>query len=400
MYGGINVKVLFLSFYYAPDLSAGSFRASSLVAFLLEQGVKVDIVTSLPNRYASFSEVAPLNERSANMSIHRVAVPPHKNGMFDQVRSFSRFYRHARKLTKNEEYDMVFATSSRLFTAFLGARIAKEKGLPLYLDVRDIFADTIKDVFHSKLGCFINPILSKVEQYTFSNADRINLVSEGFKEYFTERFPKSSYRFFTNGIDGEFLHADFSPAEDSSNLVLEQSSEPLKVVYAGNIGEGQGLHRIVPRLASALNRSIKFIVIGDGGQKQQLISASVDNINIELLPPVKRSELINIYKSANVLFLHLNDYPAFEKVLPSKIFEYAALGKPIWAGVTGYAAKFLNEEVENVAVFPPGDVEQAISALESLDLKPIDRVSFKEKFGRDVIMKKMALDVISVGNML
>jgi len=31
---------------------------------------------------------------------------------------------------------------------------------------------------------------------------------------------------------------------------------------------------------------------------------------------------------ADVLFLHLNAYKAFEKVLPSKIFEYAATGRP------------------------------------------------------------------------
>ena len=59
--------------------------------------------------------------------------------------------------------------------------------------------------------------------------------------------------------------------------------------------------------------------------------------NIRLLPPIERQQLIKEYQNADVLFLHLNDYPAFEKVLPSKIFEYAALGKPILAGVTAVA---------------------------------------------------------------
>ena len=48
--------------------------------------------------------------------------------------------------------------------------------------------------------------------------------------------------------------------------------------------------------------------------------------------------------STDVLFLHLNDYSAFRKVIPSKIFEYAATGKPIVAGVSGYAAEFLRHE--------------------------------------------------------
>ena len=44
-------------------------------------------------------------------------------------------------------------------------------------------------------------------------------------------------------------------------------------------------------------------------------------------------ELLNYYNQANILFLHLNSIKAFEKVLPSKIFEYAASNKPILAGV-------------------------------------------------------------------
>ena len=61
--------------------------------------------------------------------------------------------------------------------------------------------------------------------------------------------------------------------------------------------------------------------------------------------------MINEYQKANILFLHLNDLNSFHKVLPSKIFEYAATGKPILAGVKGYAAKFLREQVKGVEIF-------------------------------------------------
>ena len=37
-----------------------------------------------------------------------------------------------------------------------------------------------------------------------------------------------------------------------------------------------------------------------------------------------RPALVEAYGAADVLFLHLGVQPAFEKVLPSKIFEYAA----------------------------------------------------------------------------
>ncbi|WP_339880420.1 glycosyltransferase family 4 protein [Pseudidiomarina gelatinasegens] len=393
------MKVLVLSLYYKPDLSAGSFRITSLVEKLREQGADVEVVTTLPNRYSSFTSQALEKEVNDGLVIHRISLPPHKSGMVDQIKAFSRYYKAAHKLTKNKNYDIVFASSSRLFTAYLGARIAKQKKVPLYLDIRDIFADTIKDVLSAKLTWLIKPVLSIIERYTFSKAARINLVSEGFKDYFLERFSDRDYRFFTNGIDNEFLDVSFDTKNNLKVNIFGKKGRILTIVYAGNIGEGQGLHSIVPQLSSAIGEKIEFVVIGDGGRKQQLIDKSVGVTNLKVLPPVKRAELIEIYKNADILFLHLNDYPAFEKVLPSKIFEYAALGKPILAGVSGYAASFLQQEVDNAAVFSPGDVEQAVVAIKSLSLGYTDRVDFRRKFARDCIMNKMASDLIAVGRL-
>ena len=42
-----------------------------------------------------------------------------------------------------------------------------------------------------------------------------------------------------------------------------------------------------------------------------------------LINPVSRDELRIFYDQSDFLFLHLNDYQAFRKVLPSKIFELA-----------------------------------------------------------------------------
>ena len=94
-----------------------------------------------------------------------------------------------------------------------------------------------------------------------------------------------------------------------------------------------------------------------------------------------------------MLFLHLNDYDAFKKVLPSKVFEYAAMGKPIWAGVSGYPAEFIKEEIENAAVFEPCDVDDAVAAFQCLELKNMVRLDFIRKFSRVNIMQAMATDI-------
>jgi hypothetical protein len=94
--------------------------------------------------------------------------------------------------------------------------------------------------------------------------------------------------------------------------------------------------------------------------------------------------------------MHLNDYEAFRKVLPSKIFEYAATGKPILAGVSGFAAEFTEKYVENAAVFQPCDAESMVSSLGSLDLSMRNRADFKEQFSSTNIMENLAGDVLSL----
>jgi glycosyltransferase involved in cell wall biosynthesis len=388
------LKVLVLSFYYAPDLCAGSFRTTALIEQLKQQpNAEVEVITTMPNRYASFEASAKEFEHTDNVTVRRIVLPSHKSGMLDQIKSFASFYKQANKLISGKKYDLVFATSSRLFTAFLGARIAKRINAPLYLDIRDIFVDTLKDVLSPKVIFLLKPILTLVENYTFSAAQHINLVSKGFESYFVNRFKNANYSWFTNGIDKEFLNTE-TPVESK----LSEHAH-LTVLYAGNIGEGQGLNTIIPELAKLTGVQYQFKVIGDGGRKAALVEASQGIANISFHPPVNREQLIKEYLNADILFLHLNDYPAFEKVLPSKIFEYAAVGKPILAGVSGYAAEFINKEVDNAEVFYPSNHQQAATALATLKLGQTNRDNFISKYTRINIMNEMANSIVSYGDL-
>ncbi|HUI61725.1 MAG TPA: glycosyltransferase, partial [Steroidobacteraceae bacterium] len=236
-------------------------------------------------------------------------------------------------------------------------------------------------------------LFSPIESWTLRRADRVNLVSPGFADYFRERCGDRAFAGFTNGIDAEFL-AGVPPAGPAR----PRPDGIATILYAGNIGEGQGLHEILPPLAAALRGRARFIVIGEGGRRELLQSeiarAGVDNI--ELRPPVPRTELIGAYRAADVLILHLGRHAAFEKVLPSKLFEYAALGKPLLAGVGGYAARFVREQISNAAVFAPCDAMAAVAAFESLRLEDRPRPEFVARYLRSNIAAAMADDVLAV----
>lgn len=391
------MKILVLSFYFRPDLSAGSFRATALVSALrslVPADSQIDVITTLPNRYHSFSADAVSNEVHEGLWISRISLPEHHGGMLDQSKAYIPYFFGALKRAAGRDYDLVFVTSGRLMSTVLGALIARRSKAKLYLDIRDIFVDTIGDILPRPISWAIAPVFSVIEKWAIKQADSVNLVSFGFSEYFIRRYPHQRFSYFTNGIDEEFMTAApiASTARDSAG------SRPIEVVYAGNLGEGQGLHTIVPALAMEMGGRIRFKIVGDGSRKQALEECLAKNCvtNVVLLPPMNREALVETYRSADVLFLHLNDYDAFKKVLPSKLFEYAALGKPVWAGVSGYAAKFVASEISNAAVFYPCDVAGAVRAFASLRIQDAPRNDFLAKYSRSKLSQALAKDIVSV----
>ena len=385
------MKLLVLSFYFQPDLCAGSFRSTALVDALhqkLATGDTIEIITTMPNRYKSLINPALPYEKQGNVIIRRIQVPNHKNGFIDQALAFWEYWKKVGQLTEKQDYDLVYATSARLFTAFLGAKISNKKSIKLYLDIRDILSDTVRDIVRNSISkSVLLPIIHKIEKYTVQSANHLNLVSEGFRGSFVDYVGKTTY--FTNGIDKVFL---------DNNLEKITNNKPKIITYAGNIGEGQGLEKIIPEAAKRLRGKYVFNVIGDGSTKQKLLSKlsdlQTDNVNIIL--PVNRDELINYYNQSDFLFLHLNNYEAFKKVLPSKIFEYGATKKPIIAGVDGYARKFIETQLEDALIFEPSNVESFIKVLENYEPQNISRENFVEKFSREVIFDEMTDSILAL----
>ena len=393
------MKIIFFTFYYPPDLCAGSFRSVSLAHELskkLNNGDELHIITTHPNRYASHKVKAKDLEIDGKITIHRIAVPEHKSGMLSQVRTFSVYFLSACRLSKKLNPNFLIGTTSRLMTGILTGYSAYRLNCKYFLDVRDIFSETISDLFSRKnkiLGAASKFAFSFLEKRLFNGATGVNVVSEGFPEYFRkEGINTSEWTFFPNGVDKEFQKLQLTK---QSKTKINRT-----ILYVGNIGSGQALESILPDVAKKLGDSYRFLVVGDGGMRAALSKDIKDKDihNIEILPPVKRSELIGYYQEADILFLHLNDIPAFRRVLPSKIFEYAAFGKPIIAGISGYSAKFMRDNVPHAIVFDPGNVNQCVVSIRKGQSLRIDNNQidiFIKEYAREKIMKEMASHILT-----
>ncbi len=391
------MKILILTSSFTPDLNPGSFRMAALIKNLekLENvGLQIDLITSVNNEFKidrnSFSTYNVNNQ----LNIYKIFYKK-SNFRASKILSFMNYANFANKVASKNEYDLVFATSSKLGTAVLGSHISRKQNCKLYLDIRDLFVENIEELY--KFGfikLIVFPLLKKIEKNTINRATKINIVSGGFDSYLKKISPKISLSLYTNGIDELFSNATFQKSKPNKQII--------KILYAGNIGEGQGLEKILPEAALKLGDRVIFKVIGNGAYKERLIEEKkrLGLKNILISDPVSRNELMKEYSKSDILFLHLNNYKVFEKVIPSKIFEYGATGKPILAGVSGYPKTFISNHLPDVIFFDPTNVMQLIKRVVNFEVNEnfIDRTEFLKKFNREKIMGEMAKEIISLAS--
>lgn len=387
----LRKKILYLSYYFDPDIRAGLYRDESFLEQLaqeLQQIGTIDLIASQPNLHSAFDIGAPLYQEKENYTIKRIALPKYESDDLNQLKPYLSFYRKTKKLIKNTKYDLVVVSTPNLLTAYLAYNIAKKNNAPLYLDIRDVFMENIEEELQSNvLRKIVLPKLYILEKKVLDYASHINLISGGFIPYF-EKFNFQSYSTYPNGIDDLFL--DIPESSKIPNQIKT-------ITYSGTIGEEQGLHQIIPRTAKELGSEYLFKIIGDGTMKQQLIDeiTKLGVNNVEILPPMKWEGLIEIYNQSDFLFMHLDDAYASKTELPVKIFELAAFDKPILAGVSGFAYQFINENVVNTILFNPNDSDQMVEQLKHYTYRTEIRREFIWRFSKRKIETEMAAIVRS-----
>nr|WP_068893272.1 glycosyltransferase family 4 protein [Pedobacter panaciterrae] len=384
----MSKNILFLSFYFKPDLSAGSFRNTLLSEVFtsklkdLGSDEKIIVVTSRPNRYGSFSVEAPEKEVYDNLIIHRVNVGAHQSGLVMQILIYFKYAFAVFKIQRQYEYETIYSSSSRLMTAFLGACLKRFYGKKLYLDIRDIFRESISEVLSNRfLIKVLDWILFFIEKFTFTSANIINVVTPDMIDYF-KKFGVQT-RCYTNGIDEVFFGYDFDHNNNSKRKII---------TFAGNIGKAQALEKVLPFFAKAFENEVEIIVLGDGSGRRILLDSIVkmDLENIKLIDPVPRETVLKYYKQSDYLFLNLDDKEAFYRAMPTKLFEYSATGKTIIAGLKGFAQDFFVSSINNIISFDSNNYNELIKKFKDHIPEKSDRTAFIEKYRRKNIIIDMA----------
>jgi glycosyltransferase involved in cell wall biosynthesis len=203
-------------------------------------------------------------------------------------------------------------------------------------------------------------LLERIELRLYRSAARVVAVSPAFKDNLVGRgIDPAKIEIVTNGVDLDL----WRPRPRDEALRAELGLEGKFVIaYVGTMGMAHGLDFILRAAAGIEDPKIHFLFVGDGSEagalKAQAAAAGLTNVTFH--PPVARAEVPRFIAAADAALVPLKRADTFKAVIPSKIFEAAAMRRPILLGVEGQAAAIVGGHGAGIAYTP--EDEQSFNA--------------------------------------
>jgi glycosyltransferase involved in cell wall biosynthesis len=356
---GTKLKILIVSQFYYPDITACAFRMHETATLLKKMGHEVHIIGGEPHK-AQLDE----NTEDGDLKVLRVKLYKNTSGKWNYIRHYMSFMlgaiRAARQL--DNDYDVVWASSPPLFTGIAGYAIAKEKKCKLCLDIRDIWPESAVVAGQISNKGVLFRAAKIIEKLLYGAAQRITCVAKPMAEHIAAIEPSAKPVVIYNSILNKYL----------ANPPLEPEKNPstVNILYIGNMGYCQNLSLIVDAAAILEGRgqkSIKFKLIGSGVEKEQIINSIKEKAleTVEVCEVVAKSDTFELARHAHALILHLKDDGIMDKTIPSKVFDYMAAGRPIMYGLKGEATGIISLKNGNL-MYNPASAEELANAAEEL----------------------------------
>lgn len=366
------MRILFFSHYFPPEGNAPASRTFAHCRRWAAAGHAVTVVTCAPHYprgvlYDGYRNRWRQVEQADGIRVVRVwAFLAANAGKWRRIANYLSYMLSAVLAGVFERRPtVVVATSPQFFCGLAGALVAKLRRRPFVLEVRDVWPESIVAVGAMRARIAI-ALLSRLERAMYRSADRIVTVGDGYRQQLIEHGAEArGIRVVMNGVDREC----FAPRPADPELAARLGvAGRFVVAYCGVVGMAQALD-VVVRAAALLRRrgraDVAFLIVGDGAGLDALRSLAAEQQldNIVFAGYVARREVAAMLALADACLVHLSAARLFATVMPSKIFEAAAMARPVILGVRGFAAEFVDAAGCGLCIEPENEVELADAAL-------------------------------------
>ncbi|MFX0202263.1 MAG: glycosyltransferase family 4 protein [Candidatus Hodarchaeota archaeon] len=302
------MKILFLSHYFPPEIGPGQTRVFEYGRGLVRKGHQVTVLTTFPNYPTGIVPVKYrgrffMREKMEGLEVVRTYVYATPNeGFFKRILNHLSFAVSSviGAIFLKNSYDIVNVISPPLFLGFSGYIIALIRKAKLVFEVRDPWPDVAVILGMLKNSLFIR-ISTSLEKFIYKKSVLITAASWGFFRILLKKgVPYHKLSILPAGVDVDF----FRPGSDNSHFRNQHKlNDKFIVMYAGNHGLSHNLETLLS-VADFLREKedIKFVLVGDGVEKNRLIRLARKNglSNVLFLPPVPRKRIKDLLNSSDV----------------------------------------------------------------------------------------------------
>jgi colanic acid biosynthesis glycosyl transferase WcaI len=367
------VKLLLLTLNYAPEPTGIGLYSAGLAESLVKLGHQVSVVCANPHypqwkRYPGYPALRWTRAEENGVSITRcpIYVPSRPSGLA-RIVHYAGFLLAALgpmlRRAGRERPDVVMTVAPALIAApaaLLAARVARATS---WIHVQDfeVGAALATDQLGGG-GSWLGRLARAFEAWMFRRFDRASSISPEMCGQLAGlvRDPSGIYE-LRNWAELDRVH----PQRHSSYREEWGIATPHVALYSGSIARKQGIETIVDAARLLEGRSdLTFVVCGNGPTRAELEERArgLGNIRFYDLQPIER--LGDLLSLATVHLLPQRA-DAADLVLPSKLANMLASGRPVVAGVE--PGRGLAREVEGAGLIcTPEDPAAMAQAIERL----------------------------------
>ena len=338
------MRILRLRAYYHPELTAATQLGDDVEETFADNNIFCISYTPMPTRGITddvrkkYKQIKYEESSDGHVIVHRFPMfREHKNPLQRAFRYTCCCLMEYIIGVSQKEIDIVHCGSTPPTQGLMSGLVARRLShkykhhVPFVYNLQDIFPDSMVNAGLTKKGSIVWKIGRKIEDFTYKNADKIIVISNGFKRNIMEKgVPEEKIEVISNWIDLDSVH----PIERKDNsLITEFNLDPNKfiVVYAGNFGAAQGAD-IVLKAAKELveEKDIQFVIFGGGSyfEDAKKEAEGLENVFIhELMPQDRVSE---VYSLGDVALITCKAGTG-KAGMPSKTWSIMACNTPIIA---------------------------------------------------------------------
>jgi colanic acid biosynthesis glycosyl transferase WcaI len=368
------MRILYVSQYFPPEMGAPAARVHELAREWVRLGHEVTVLTAFAHHPTGIK--APQDnwtltrrERVDGIDVIRTYVyaAPNK-GTARRMLSYASFMCSAALIGayRVSMPDVVIATSPQLLCGAAGYFLSKVLSRPFVFEVRDLWPESIVAVDAMRDNPFLSG-LRRTANFLYRASDCIVTVGSGYKRLIEQRYNINAEKMavIPNGIDTQL----FIPGP-RENAIREQYgwNDRFVVLYIGTHGMAHGLDSVLRAAKLMISEpEFLFVFVGEGAEKENLMrmAASEALPNVQFIGQQPKSVVPDYYAACDLGLVTLRDTPLFQEVLPSKLFEYMGMERPVLLSVGGEARRLV-EEAGGGEFVAPGDSAAMAGAIRRL----------------------------------